>query len=122
MRSSRSEAEEGEEDEDHDVYRRKVENDEPSMMQKIFTNKNIFYMYGLIDTALYITSIVFLARDNKNLDKHEFLWTGLAIYTPNVLLFLINVFSWNHLTMNWYHGWLRFKLVVQGFVLPLAII
>jgi len=78
-------------------------------------------MYGLIDIGLYIFCIVMLARA-RNLAKHEFLWTGLAIYTPNVLLFLINVFSWGHFTLNLYQGWLRFKLLVQGFVLPLAII
>lgn len=91
-RSSRSEAEEGE-DETIVEKRRAGLDDEPSTCQKIFTNKNIFIMYGLIDIGLYIACIVLLAKA-KNKSKHEFLWTGLAIYTPNVLLFLINAFTW----------------------------
>lgn len=92
-RSSRSEVEEGEEDDTVIENRRGGLDDEPSTCQKIFTNKNIFIMYGLVDIGLYIACIVLLAKA-KNKSKHEFLWTGLAIYTPNVLLFLINAFTW----------------------------
>ena len=43
----------------------------------------------------------------------------MIIYTPNILLhFLVTILD-NRTMRNAYQHWLRFKLVVQGFILPL---
>lgn len=43
----------------------------------------------------------------------------LVIYCPNILLLLLVMIFDNRSMRNWYQQWLRFKLAVQGFILPL---
>ena len=119
-RSTRSEVE-GEEDDSEVVKQRYRDDEEPSMCEKIFTNKNIFIFYGLVDISIFITAIVFIAKAN-NRTSHEFYWITFFIYLPSTLLFLINAFTCGHRSLSVYLSWLRFKLLVQGFILPLAAI
>jgi len=78
-------------------------------------------LYGLVDIGIWITSIVFIAKA-KNKMKHEFYWLAFFIYLPNAILFIINAFSSGHRSLRVYSSWLRLKLLLQGFILPLAAI
>lgn len=43
----------------------------------------------------------------------------ILIYLPNVILLLLVMIFDNVTTRKYYGNWLRFKLVVQGFLLPI---
>lgn len=119
-RSSRSEVDG--EDNDSVVVKDRIRDEEKvGTCAKIFTNKNIFNLYGLVDIGIWITSIVFIAKA-KNKMSHEFYWLAFFIYLPNAILFIINAFASGHRSLGVYSSWLRLKLLLQGFILPLAAI
>merc|ERR1712194_720205 len=107
-RSSRSEVE-GEDNDSVVVKDRIREEEKVGTCAMIFTNKNVFNLYGLVDIGIWITSIVFIAKA-KNKMKHEFYWLAFFIYLPNAILFIINAFSSGHRSLRVYSSWLRLKL------------
>jgi len=84
-------------------------------MAACMTAKRVFLMYGIIDIVLLVIITAFTYAYNKNSA-----FIGLIlIYVPNVILFIAVLFADSVTTRSYYQKWLRFKLVLMGFLLPL---
>lgn len=82
----------------------------------IAQTKCFFYMYGLIDIAIFTFLAVY---EWVHKTDGQMLIAILVIYCPNILLLLLVMIFDNRSMRNYYQQWLRFKLALQGFILPL---
>jgi len=86
-----------------------------SCYERTFSTKCVFYSYGIIDMCIFVALVVY----ELVVKKGYLMIIVIMIYLPNVLLLLLVMIFDNVTTRKYYQNWLKFKLCVQGFLLPI---
>jgi len=94
---------------------REEDNNSQSCYDRTFNTKCVFYSYGFLDICIFMALVIFELVGKKG----YLMVIVIMIYLPNVLLLLVVMIVDNVTTRKYYQNWLRFKLVVQGFLLPI---
>ena len=85
-------------------------------LRRTFTPKRIFYGYGLLDTVIFFTFLIYTIKEKKR----DFAFIFMIIfYLPNFLMLLWVYFADGISARLNYQRWLQFKLIIQAFSLPI---